>query len=404
MSRNHDELWVRCDTLLTPFRRHEGCLLHIAGGKIAEIKLSSDTCRLPTAKLIHEGGATVVPGFVDVHVHGAGGQDVMEGSLRSLETISETLARYGITSFLATTVSASPTDTAAALRSLAETQNSVESGANVVGIHMEGPFLNPARRGAHAENYLRPAELSEFWSFVEMSRSTIRKITLAPEMDPGLEVSREATRMGICVSMGHSDATFEQARRAAEAGVRNATHLFNAMRPFHQREPGIAGLVLTDENIYAEVIADGHHVHSAALQLVVRLKPIERVVLVSDGTTAVGMPDGNYKLGDKPITVRRRICRDADGNLAGSTLTLDSAVRYLVNEMELSLEEAVSAATASPARSIGIGGCKGMIAPGADADLVFLDGSLNVVKTMVAGRIVYEKERTGTDRITGSTG
>jgi N-acetylglucosamine-6-phosphate deacetylase len=394
--RNHDEVWLHCETLLTPFKRHEDCVLHITGGRIDEILPSPHRRNVPESLMVREPGAVVVPGFIDVHVHGAGGKDVMEGTLESLETISATLARYGTTSFLATTISAPDPQTAAVLRALGENREKVTAGAVLLGIHMEGPYLNATRRGTHLAQHLKPASLQEFRRFVELSGNTVRKITLAPEMDPEFTLTRAAAEAGIQVSLGHSDATFEQARAAVAAGAQGATHLFNAMRPFHQREPGILGLALIEESVYAEIIVDGIHVHAVALRLLLRAKEIDRILLVTDGTSAVGMPDGIYRLGDKSISVSGGRCCDSEGNLAGSTLTLDRAIRYLVNQLDLPLGDALSAGTASPARSLGIAGRKGIVAPGADADLVFLDGNLNVTKTMIGGRIVYSRGETGT--------
>jgi len=391
---NQEELWLHCETLLTPFKRHEDCVLHIAAGRIDQILTSGQHRNVPESLVVHQPGAVAVPGLIDVHVHGAGGRDVMEGTLDALQTISATLARYGTTSFLATTVSASDLETSGVLRSIGENRDRVTAGAVLLGIHMEGPYINPLRRGTHQPEFLKQAAVREFRRFVELSENTVRKITLAPEMDPGLRVTHAASAAGIQVFLGHSDATFDQAKAAIAAGAQGATHLFNAMRPFHQREPGILGMALIDEAVYAEIIIDGIHVHPAALRLLLRAKEIERVMLVTDGTSAVGMPDGSYRLGGRTISVSEGECRDSEGNLAGSTLTLDRALRYLVSRMDLPLGDAVSAATASPARSLGIAGRKGIVGLGADADLVFLDDNLSVIKTIVGGRVVYSREET----------
>jgi N-acetylglucosamine-6-phosphate deacetylase len=315
----------------------------------------------------------------------------MDGTLESLEAVSETLARHGTTSFLATTLSAPDGDTEAALRGYAAHSGKIASGARPVGIHMEGPFLNPLRRGTHDAGHLRQADAGALQRFVEWSAGNLRKITVAPEMDPGLELTREATRHGIHVSIGHTDATYAEAEAAIDAGALHATHTFNAMRPFHHREPGVIGAVLNDPRVFAEVIADGVHVHPSALHLLVKSKGVDRILLVTDGLSAVDMPDGLYPLGDKTIVVEQGQCRDPDGKLAGSTLTLDRAVRNLVEWFDLPVGEAITAASASPARAIHMDRSLGIVAPGASADLVFLDQDLQVLKTMVAGRIVYSR-------------
>lgn len=389
---------MRCDALLTPFRRRLDVLLAVREGRIAQVAGMDLLPALEASSLLYEPGATVAPGFIDVHVHGAGGHDLMEGTLESLQVVAATLARYGTTSFLATTLSAPAADTETALRGYAAHHLEVRDGARPIGIHMEGPFLNRSRRGTHNPQYIRQGDANALRRFFEVSGGSVRKITIAPETDQSLELTRTALSLGIQVSLGHTDATGEQARAAIDAGARHSTHTFNAMRPFHQREPGILGEVLTDERVYTEIIADGVHVHPGAVRLLCRMKGIEHTVLVTDGLSAVGMPDGRYPLGDKIVTVGNGECRDAEGTLAGSTLTLDRAVRNLAEWLEVPEHEAVAAATASPARSLGLGHVRGIIAPGAEADLVFLDPTLRVVRTVVGGRTVYRAPSAGAEK------
>src|SRR5205809_96132 len=343
---NDRDIWLRCGTLFTPFQRLRDCILHIKEGKIYQILSAADPRDIPDAEIQEELDSTVAPGFIDLHVHGARGRDVMDGTLESLHAMSAALAAHGVTSFLATTLSASDSDTEVALKGFAAHHAKVVDGARPLGIHMEGPYL---------------------------------------------KLIREALNRGIQISIGHSDASVEQAREAVNAGVHQATHVFNAMRPFHQREPGILGLVLTDNRVFAELIADGIHVHPVAMRLLWRVKGSDRTILVTDGLSAVDMPDGEYPLGNKKVIVRDGACRDPDGTLAGSTLTLDRAVRNLVEWLDVPLYEAIASASATPARSMKLDNVKGIIHPGADADLVFLDGDLVVQKTMVAGRIVYSR-------------
>jgi N-acetylglucosamine-6-phosphate deacetylase len=390
VAQNDREIWIRCGTLHTPFQTQTDAVLHIVKGKIKQILASSELTPVSSSNVIHEPESIVVPGFIDLHVHGARGRDVMDGTLESLQTLSSSLASHGTTSFLATTLSAPDSDLEVALRGFTAHRQKVD-GARALGIHLEGPYLNPARRGTHNTSHIRRADLQAFRRLVQFSGNTIRKITLAPEMDDDLRVTREATALGIQISIGHSDATAEQAKAAADNGATVATHTFNAMRPLHQREPGILGVVLTDDRLFAEVIADGVHVHPLALRLLLRAKGVDRTLLVTDGVSAVDMPDGHYPLGDKTVVVRGNECRDSDGALAGSTLTLDRAVRNLVNWLDMPIQQAVAAATAVPARSLRITASKGILAPEADADLVFLDSELRVTKTMVGGRIVYSR-------------
>ncbi|HYK88013.1 MAG TPA: N-acetylglucosamine-6-phosphate deacetylase [Acidobacteriota bacterium] len=388
-----DKVWVWCDTLFTPSERRVSCCIRIEDGKIQEIVPAGESA-VRGRDVVHEPGTVVAPGFIDLHVHGARGRDFMDGTLESLRTLSETLARHGTTSFLPTTMSAPDLDTEAVLRGFAEHRSLIRDGALPIGIHMEGPFLNPVCRGTHDARYLKQADVPAFRRFRTISRDSIARITVAPEMDEDLALIREATAAGIQVSIGHSDATAAQAQAAIEAGACQATHTFNAMRPFHQREPGILGTVLADKRVFAEVICDGIHVHRTAIRLLLGLKQAGRTLLVTDGLSSVDMPDGRYPLGDKIIVVERAECRDSEGRLAGSTLTLDRAVRNLVHWFNVPLSEALATAGATPARAMRMEGKKGVIAPGADADLVFLDADLNVVRTMVSGRTVYSKSAT----------
>ena len=389
--RNDQEIWIRCATLYTPFELRRDWCLQLVSGKIRQMVPASEMPSVAADRLLYDPEGIVVPGFIDLHVHGARGADVMEGTAKSLETISEALAAHGTTSFLPTTISAPDSDTEHALRGFSAHSNEIGDGAQPLGVHMEGPYLNPVRRGAHSSKHLRVPDLTTFRRFVDISGNCVTKITVAPEIDDGLALINEAIGRGIYVSIGHSDATCEQALAAVEAGAHHATHCFNAMRPFHQREPGILGVVLTDDRVYAELIADGVHVHWNAVSLLLRVKGVDRTILITDGISAVDREDGFYQLGNINIEVRQGECRNEEGHLAGSILTQDRAVRNLVQETDLPLHEAVTAATVTPARSIGMGHRKGIVAPGYDADLTLLDSSLAVRKTIVGGRVVYSK-------------
>ncbi len=356
---------------------------------------AADIESIQPKNLTHLPGALVAPGFVDLHVHGAAGHDFMEASEASLRAISQFLARHGTTAFFATTMSASDEALREALGAFAGNRRRVGDGAAALGIHMEGPYLNAVRRGAHRPAFLKQADVKEFLGYVAISGNTVGRVTVAPEMDPSLALTRAATELGIHVSIGHSDATEEQARAAVEAGAREVTHIFNAMRPLHQREPGILGVALTDSRLYTEIIADGVHVHPTLLTLLVQAKGVDRTLLVTDASSATGMRDGRYPLGEEEVVVENGVCRNPEGNLAGSTLTLDRAVRNLVSRLEIPLHEALIAASATPARCMDIRS-KGIIGPGADADLVFLDENLEVLQTMVAGLVVYRRNSPGT--------
>jgi len=329
-----------------------------------------------------------VPGFIDIHIHGAGGRDVMEGDGDALAVVTRKVAEFGTTSLLATTVTAAPDATirATAGISLYITQQHAakESRAEVLGIHFEGPFISKERRGVHPVEWIQPPSADLFNRFLEAAGGNARLITIAPEVlgaAPCIEVARKA---GLVVSVGHTDADYEQTRFAIAHGARSATHIYNAMRPFTHRDPGVIGAVLTSPEINAELIADGVHVEEGAMKLLLKAKGYERVTLVSDGLSATGMPDGKYMLGGLEVTVTNGVCRNAAGVLAGSTLTLDRALRNIVN-LGVSLPQAVRMLTLNPASLLGIEYEKGTLRVGADADILLLDEGLQVKDVWARG-------------------
>ncbi len=340
------------------------------------------------AREIRATHKTAVPGFVDVHIHGAGGHDFMEGNSTALRTVTRKVAEFGTTSLLATTVTASPKDTCRALDGIAQyiTQQhaSPESRAEVLGIHLEGPFISKERHGVHPLEWIQLPSAELLDRFLQAAAGNARLLTIAPEVlgaAPCIEAARKA---GLIISLGHTDANYEQTRFAIARGARSATHMYNAMRPFSHRDPGVIGAVLTSPEISAELIADGIHVEEGAMKLLLQAKGAERVILVSDGLSATGMPDGKYMLGDFEIDMSSGVCRNAAGILAGSTLTLDRALRNIV-ELGVSLPDAVRMLTLNPASLLGIEFKKGSLRAGADADLLLLDEGLHVTDVWTRG-------------------
>jgi N-acetylglucosamine-6-phosphate deacetylase len=333
-------------------------------------------------------GQTAVPGFVDVHIHGAGGHDVMEGSEEAMAAVARTVARHGTTSFVATTVTASPEDTCRSVEGIARyicTQHETdEAHAEVLGIHYEGPFISPARRGVHPVEWIQlpSAELLE--KLLHAASGHARILTIAPELLGAPQCMDAAHKAGVVVAMGHTDATYEQARAAIARGARHAVHVYNAMRPFSHRDSGVIGAVLTSPEVTAELIGDGVHVEQAAMRLLLQAKGAGGVILVSDGISATGMPDGKYMLGKFEVTVSGGVCRNAEGKLAGSTLTLDRALRNIVG-LGIPLVDAVRMLTVNPATLLGIEFKKGALRVGADADIVLLDEGLQVTNVWARG-------------------
>jgi N-acetylglucosamine-6-phosphate deacetylase len=331
---------------------------------------------------------TAIPGFVDVHVHGAGGHDVMEGTEEAMTVVARALARHGTTSFVATTVTASPDDTCRSVegiaRFIARQFNTEAPRAEILGVHYEGPFLSNARRGVHPSEWLQLPSADLLDRLLQAASGNARILTIAPELLGAAPCIDAAHNAGVVVAMGHTDATYEQARAAIARGVRHAVHVYNAMRPFSHRDSGVIGAVLTSTEVSAELIADGVHVEEAAMRLLLQAKGPGSVILISDGISATGMPDGKYNLGKFEVTVSNGVCRNAEGKLAGSTLTLDRALRNIA-ALGVPPGDAVRMLTTNPAKLLGIEFKKGALRTGADADIVLLDQSLQLTNVWTRG-------------------
>ena len=379
-------LAITAHALLTPLEIIERPLLFLEGTAIAEVATVGSR-PLPKCRTIDFGDAVLAPGLVDMHIHGAAGHDVMENDSGALASIERLLTQHGVTSYVPTTVTAPVDALLAALDRIAsriETDND-RAGARPVGIHLEGPFISHVRRGVHPpENLLTPS-LALFERFWQASRGHIRVITIAPELDGALEVIAEAARRGVCVSLGHSDADLGTTRKALQAGARHATHTFNAMRPMGHRDPGIAGEVLSNSKLTADIIADGIHVDPAMVDVFMKCKGADGTVLITDATAATGMPNGRYRLGAFEIEVKDGRCL-ANGVLAGSVLTLDRAVRNVMSFGGWKLQDAVRAASLNPAQRIGLTSV-GSLKAGSRADIVVLSPAGEVRTTIVGGHV-----------------
>lgn len=342
---------------------------------------------------VDAGGGWICPGFIDVHVHGGGGADTMDADLDALRVIALEHARHGTTSFLPTTVTAPHEQLLRVAAVVREAVGAWMGGAQVLGLHLEGPYVSPKRAGAQNPAHMRAPSQEELQELYKTAQGTWRLVTMAPELPGALEAIRWLTERGVVVSLGHTDATYEQASAGIAAGARHATHLFNAMRGLHHREPGVVGAALTHDAVTVELIADGDHVHPAALRLAAAVKGPERVCLVTDCIRAGGMSDGAVKLGDLDVVVKdgkARLARDPD-TIAGSLLTMAGAVRYMVQNVGVPLPDAVAMASATPARAVGVADRKGSLASGMDGDVVVLDDDLNVQATVVSGQVVYSR-------------
>lgn len=380
---------LTAELLYTPLETVADPILLIEDGHIERVG-SSEAIELPRGVRMEAfPGAILAPGFIDVHMHGGAGHDVMEATPEALAAIEQMIAAHGATSYCPTTVTAPLDTTFAALERLAdhiETRNGGGLRAQPLGVHLEGPFISHAKRGVHPPEYIQPASVELFTRLYNTARGHVVLMTVAPELPGACELIAEAMRHGVTISLGHSDADLDAAHAGIAAGARHTTHTFNAMRALDHRAPGLLGAVLTDDRLSAEVIADGIHVHPDVVALFLRAKGPDRAVLVTDALSATGMPDGRYRLGSFEVEVTGGRCL-ADGRLAGSVLTLDRAVRNVMEFADWDLRAAVQLATLNPARVLGLEARKGLLAPGADADLVVLNRRGEVIKTIVAGAL-----------------
>ena len=339
-------------------------------------------------------GFLVLPGFVDVHVHGGGGADFMQGTIEAVRQVARTHSRFGTTSLLATTLTASRSDTD---RAISAARAVMEAGpgegeARVLGIHLEGPYICAAKRGAQPEKFVRPPDAEELAHWIALSNGNIRKITLAPEIAGAEEVIKLAHSNAITASLGHTDATAAEAERAVDWGAASATHVFNAMRGLHHREPGAVGAALARPEIVCEIIADGIHLDPLIVRLIVAAKGPSGAVLITDAIEGAAMPDGAYTLGGQSVFVQNGTAAFADGTLAGSVLTMNRAFSNLLHFAEVSLPEAALLSSGNALRQMGLSDQFGAIAPGKAADLVILHPETGEVEaSLVGGRVVYRR-------------
>jgi N-acetylglucosamine-6-phosphate deacetylase len=387
-------LFITNVTIYTPTQRIERGAVLVDGHRIAAAGPAEHIPCPPEAQVIDAGGLLLAPGFIDLQFNGGFGQD-FTADPAAIWPVAAQLPRYGVTAFLPTIITAPLEKSAAGRRAVMQGRPGGETpplprGAAPLGLHIEGPFLNPAKKGAHNPSYLQLPSLDAVadWS----PQTGVRLATLAPELPGALEVIEALSSRGVLVSAGHSMATYDQAIAGFDAGVRYGTHLFNAMPSLLHRDPGLPGALLTDERVTVGLIADGIHTHPAMVKLVWQALGPRRLSLVTDAMAALGMPPGQHLLGDYMVTVDGEACRLADGTLAGSILAMDEALRNLLAFTGCTLEDALQTITTTPARAIGLAHERGQIAPGYVADLVLLSPDLHVRGTVVDGVLVYTTE------------
>lgn len=372
--------------LVTPRETRDGWLV-FEGGIITHI---GERGEAPPAcqHQIDAGGHFVLPGFIDVHVHGAMGHDTMDGDLEGLLAQAAFFAQHGVTSFLATTLTDTRPAIDKALGVIGQAMQADHTGAKILGAYVEGPYLNTQKAGAQNPQHIRRYDPTEATAWLDTG--IVKIMTVAPEFSENDALIKECVRRGITVSAAHTDATYLQMEYALALGVTQTTHTFNGMRGFHHREPGILGAALATDTIYCELIADNLHVHPAAMDVLWRAKGPERVILITDSTRATGMPDGEYDIAGQTFTMKDRESRLSDGTLAGSTATMDQVVLNMARQQG-GLQNIWPAASYNAACQIGVADRKGSLEIGKDADLVIVDADCGVQMTIGEGEILYAR-------------
>lgn len=353
------------------------------------IEISKDVCG---EEIFLPSGSLVLPGFIDIHIHGAGGADVMDGNTVSLATMSETLAKEGTVGYLATTLTESRENILSALSAVKKYMSDDNvSGAEILGVHLEGPFISSAFKGAQPERYITSPDVNRFDEYNDASGNCIKIVTLAPEADGAETLIKHLTKKGVIPSVAHSSATFTDIEMAVKAGLKQVTHTYNAQSPFHHRDIGVVGGAMLMDELTCELIADTVHVSVPAMKLLVKNKPKGKLILVTDALRAKGLGDGEMIFGGQKVTVKGNQARLENGALAGSVLGMNQAVKNLIEKVGVPLENAVDCATSTPAKVLGLDDELGSIEVGKRADMVVVDSDFNVLYTVRCGRIIYKR-------------
>ncbi|MEY4167189.1 MAG: N-acetylglucosamine-6-phosphate deacetylase, partial [Acidobacteriota bacterium] len=361
------------------------------GGRIVYVGPGDGMVPEPDSLIIDADGSILMPGFIDTHFHGSGGDDVMAGGAEGLGRIAQSVLRFGTTGFLATTIAARHEELLRSIEATLEACQQPGNGAAILGLHLEGPFMNVSFKGAQPEWGIRDPNIDECRDLLLAGAGMVKIMTLAPELPDGMELIRLLAASGVAPSLGHSTADYETALAAIEAGATRATHLYNAMSGLHHRKPGLAAACLNEPGIQAEIICDGVHVNPRMIDLAWKTKGRDGLTLVTDATAAQGHGDGVYTLGDFEIEVRGPLCTLSDGvTIAGSVLTMNRAIANAVAFTGMSLVDAAAMAATAPAAVCGVGDRKGRIAVGFDADFALLRQDFSVARTIIAGRVVFQ--------------
>ena len=365
----------------------------IDGSKIVEVSSKIKFKKKDFDIVIDASRHIVTSGFIDIHLHGGGGGDTTDSTVESIEKICAAHARFGTTSLLPTIYAADFRTLCRRVKAVADYMNKNYNGAEVLGSHLEGPYLNPRQKGALRAQHFRKPSIKELHKLVDASNNTIRMITMAPELEGGIDFIKECNRLGIKVSVGHSDASFEEMTEAINAGLNHSTHFFNALRLIHHRDPGVIGTIFINPEVTVDVIADFYHVHPAVLTFLFMVKHYSRIALITDALRITGLRGRNFIADGQPVKIVGNVAKLEDGTIAGSVLTMNRAVKNIVTLGMVPVTEALKMASLIPARVLGIQDYKGSILPGYDADIAILDKYFNVHLTMVKGNIVHRNKK-----------
>jgi N-acetylglucosamine-6-phosphate deacetylase len=372
--------------LYTSINHNELHDILVEDGIIKQIMISPS--HLESDHSIDAKGLILVPGFIDVHIQGAGGSDVLDGKIESLETISKTLARLGTTSFLATTV-VKPTENNRHLRLIAEHVGKDLGGAEILGIHLEGPFINPMKKGGLDPRSIYYPSQKALDEILNVTDNKLRMMTIAPEMDGNLEVIKKLVTKNIVASFGHSNASYEEVNNGIKAGISHVTHIFNAMPSLSHRLPGPLLAIFEDENISAQIISDGVHLHPGIVNLIYKLIAADRCICITDGVQAIGLPEGRYFYNEVEYESRDGSAKYLDGTLIGTAIGLNEIVKRFKEFTNCSLDTAIHTATKNPSKLLGIYDRKGSIDVGKDADLILMNEKFEINTTIVRGNVVF---------------
>lgn len=373
--------------IISPYEVLHGFGIKIKDGKIVDLNLEhllEDTGQ----EVIDGGGNYLSPGFIDIHNHGNSGYDVMDTTEQALDKMGEFHLSNGVTSYLGTIITSSYDDMMRAIENIVDYKNKANI-SNLLGIHLEGPFFDIGKKGAQPEEFIKLPDIDDIENMLELSKGKLKMLSLAPELKGALEIIEKLKNNNVAVAMAHTNSTFESAKKAIDHGVTIATHLYNGMRSFNHREPGVIGASLTDDRVYCELIYDRIHLHDAAVNIALKMKGFDKIILVSDAMMAAGLEDGEYQLGNQKVYVKEGAARLASGNLAGSTLNLQEAVYNMVKFLDLPIHEVVKMATLNPAKAINMVREIGSIRVGKRADLIIFDDNIEIKHAIVGGNLIW---------------